>query len=176
MNLSVFYFSTPVFYFFMTNAAKLISQSATIQFYCIVLCCVVLCCVVLCCVVLCCVVLCCVVLCCVVLYCIVLYCIVLYCIVPLNSDSCLTELRPRRHFYMGGQSLPITIETSDRASQQLSSHILRILLTEVLGYEKVEIRSGYNSMNATHTLNRLAGCNTRSILLCIHTSVLKATV
>ena len=113
------------------------------------------------CIVLYCIVLYCIVLYCIVLYCIVLYCIVLYCIVPLNSDSFLTELRPRRHFYMGGQSLPITIETSDRASQQLSSHILRILLTEVLGYEKVEIRSGYNSMNATNTLNRLAGCNTR---------------
>ncbi|KAI0225558.1 hypothetical protein LSAT2_023695 [Lamellibrachia satsuma] len=81
---------------------------------------------------------------------------------PSTGSPCIRhapKMRPRRHFYMNGQSLPITIETSDRASQQLSSHILRILLTEVLGYEKVEIRSGYNSMNATHILNRIAGCN-----------------
>ena len=74
---------------------------------------------------------------------------------------------PKRHFYMDGQSLPITIETSDRASQQLSSHILRILLTEVLGYEKVEISGGYNSMNVTRILNRIAGCNERSGSLAI---------
>ena len=49
----------------MTNAAKLISRSGTIKFYCIVLYCIVLYCIVLY---------------CIVLYCIVLYCIILYCI------------------------------------------------------------------------------------------------
>jgi hypothetical protein len=55
----------------------------------------------------------------------------------------------------------MTIEASDRASHQLVSRILKILLHEVLGYDEVEIRSGFgfNSMNTTQTLNRLARCN-----------------
>ena len=68
------------------------------------------------------------------------------------------EIEPKRHFYYKGDSLTITIETSNRASHQLVSHILRILLQEALGYAKVEIRGGYNSLNATEVLNRLAGC------------------
>ena len=50
------------------------------------------------------------------------------------------------------------IETSDRVSHELSSHMLRILLKEILGYNRVVIRKGYNSINATQILNRLAGC------------------
>ena len=59
----------------MTNAAKLISRSGTIKFYCIVLYCIVLYCIVLY---------------CIVLYCIVLYCIVLYCIVLSHDSSIIT--------------------------------------------------------------------------------------
>ncbi len=70
-----------------------------------------------------------------------------------------SEVIPKRHFYYNGQSLPLTIESSDRVSHQLASHILKILLEEVLGYDHVQLRSGYNSLNATEILNRLAGCS-----------------
>ena len=66
MNLSALLFLYSCILYFMTNAAKRISQSGTIKCYCIVLYCIVLYCIVLY---------------CIVLYCIVLYCIVLYCIV-----------------------------------------------------------------------------------------------
>ncbi|ELU06196.1 hypothetical protein CAPTEDRAFT_136189, partial [Capitella teleta] len=67
--------------------------------------------------------------------------------------------KPRRHFYYQGQSLTLTIESSDRDSHQIVSRILKILLEEVLGYEKVEIRSGFNSINSTEALNRISHCD-----------------
>ena len=48
---------------------------------------------------------------------------------------------------------------SDRASHQLVSHILKIILQEVLGYQDVQLKHGYNDMNATNILRRLSGCN-----------------
>ena len=65
------------------------------------------------------------------------------------------EIHPKRHLYYEGRSVPIAIETSDRTSHQVASRILRLLLQEVLGYAKVEIKSGYNSINATQVLNRI---------------------
>jgi hypothetical protein len=56
-----------------------------------------------------------------------------------------------------GKSIPIVLETSKRASHNISNHILKILLEEVVGYEKVEIRTK-DSMNATKIMNRISGC------------------
>jgi len=68
---------------------------------------------------------------------------------------------PTRHFYYNSTSLPIIIETSDRPSHQLVSRLLKILLTEVLGYSQVQLKHGYNSMNVTHILKRISGLDHR---------------
>lgn len=78
----------------------------------------------------------------------------------LSSEAkCLTDTPdglPRRHFYYNSSSLPIKIQTSDRSSHQLVSRILSILLEEVLGYDKVELKHGYNTLNADAALEKLS--------------------
>ena len=62
----------------------------------------------------------------------------------------------RRLFYHG-KSIPIVLENSLRASHNITNHILKIILEEVVGYESVEIRT-IDSMNATAIMNRISGC------------------
>ncbi|XP_060571812.1 uncharacterized protein LOC132729992, partial [Ruditapes philippinarum] len=76
------------------------------------------------------------------------------------QSRCLTNKPPvqyKRHLFYHGKSIPIVLETSKRASHNISNHILKILLEEVVGYEKVEIRTK-DSMNATKIMNRISGC------------------
>lgn len=80
---------------------------------------------------------------------------------PLDVESkCLTN-RPAvqymRHLFYHGQSIPIILENSPRASHNITNHILKIILEEVVGYEAVEIRTR-DSMNATAIMNRISGC------------------
>lgn len=63
----------------------------------------------------------------------------------------------KRHLFYHGESIPIVLENSKRASHNISNHILKILLEEVVGYEKVEILTK-DSMNATSIMNRISGC------------------
>jgi len=60
----------------------------------------------------------------------------------------------KRNFYYNGKNLPIRIETTDRASHQLVSRVLRILLTEVVGHAKVELVQGDNAIDPTRSLDR----------------------
>ena len=62
-----------------------------------------------------------------------------------------------RHLFYHGKSIPIILENSLRASHNITNHILKIILEEVVGYEAVEIRTK-DSMNATTIMNRISGC------------------
>ena len=74
--------------------------------------------------------------------------------------SPLPVVQPRRDFFYEDQRLPITIETSDRISHQFVSHILKILIDEVLGYDVEVVHTPvYNDMSVSSILNRLAGCS-----------------
>ncbi|KAK2146668.1 hypothetical protein LSH36_590g02059 [Paralvinella palmiformis] len=91
-----------------------------------------------------------------------LVCAVLLCLPLAVLTKCLTDrvdVNPKRHLYRAGRSWSITVESSNRASHQLVSHVMKILLTEVLGYDSVTIMPDYNTQNATEILNRLSGCN-----------------
>jgi len=44
-----------------------------------------------------------------------------------------------------------------RKSHSITNNVLKILLEEVVGYEKVEIKLK-DSMNATKIMNRISGC------------------
>jgi len=82
---------------------------------------------------------------------------VLHCVLTCDCRCQLVydaEVMPKRNFYHSGHNLPIRIETTDRASHQLVSRVLRILLLDVLGYSKVELVGGEASVNATRALNR----------------------
>lgn len=72
----------------------------------------------------------------------------------LNSSDSITK----RYFYIGDQTVDIRLEISDRISQQLITHILRILLEEVVGYVNVSLVKTLDYLNATLVLNRVAGC------------------
>jgi len=45
---------------------------------------------------------------------------------------CPSDVNPKRHLYRAGRSWSITVESSNRASHQLVSHVMKILLTEVI--------------------------------------------
>ncbi|WAR11683.1 IGF1R-like protein, partial [Mya arenaria] len=62
-----------------------------------------------------------------------------------------------RHLFYRGESIPIVLENSMRASHNITNHILKIILEEVVGYERVEIRTK-DAMNATAIMNRISGC------------------
>ncbi|KAG7188679.1 hypothetical protein KM043_008301 [Ampulex compressa] len=58
------------------------------------------------------------------------------------SNRCLTmleEVNPKRVIHLDGQSLNIQFEVSRRITQRLASRIMRIFLSEVLGYSGVNI-------------------------------------
>ena len=62
-----------------------------------------------------------------------------------------------RHLFYNGKSIPIVLENSMRKSHSITNNVLKILLEEVVGYEKVEIKLK-DSMNATKIMNRISGC------------------
>lgn len=53
------------------------------------------------------------------------------------------------------------LETSNRVSHQVTNHILRIILQDVLCYDSIELlqRNHFNIINATAALNRVTGCS-----------------
>ncbi|KAL8610364.1 hypothetical protein ACOMHN_041178 [Nucella lapillus] len=66
----------------------------------------------------------------------------------------------RHYFYHNGHELPLVVETSGRVSHQIASHILHILLKDVLCYHSVVLlhQPQYDVINASAVLDRLAGC------------------
>lgn len=74
------------------------------------------------------------------------------------SNRCLTmleEVNPKRVVQMDGQPLNITFEVSDRVTQRLSTIIMKIFLTEVLGYTGVSVFEVEDEFKAGDTFRRL---------------------
>lgn len=67
--------------------------------------------------------------------------------------------RYRRSFQNNANNhkAPIVIESSMRASHQIVSHVLNILLEEVIGFTNVIVKD-IETMNTTVMLNRIVGC------------------
>lgn len=87
-------------------------------------------------------------------------------LVVLTDCKCLQDAeeseytsRYRRSFpnNVEGHKTPIVIESSMRASHQIVSHVLNILLEEVIGYTNVIVKD-IETMNTTVMLNRIVGC------------------
>ena len=67
----------------------------------------------------------------------------------------------KRRFKLYGDSislLPLKLSYSRRASQQISTHVLRILLEEVLGYEDVRLVSDESGLSVNKALQKLTQC------------------
>ena len=67
----------------------------------------------------------------------------------------------KRHFKLYGDTislLPLKLSYSRRTSQQVSTHVLRILLEEVLGYEDVVLVSDESGLSVEKALQKLTGC------------------
>ena len=65
------------------------------------------------------------------------------------------------HFKLYGDSislLPLKLGYSRRASHQISTHVLHILLEEVLGYEDVVLVPGDSGFSLSDSLLKLTGC------------------
>ena len=70
-------------------------------------------------------------------------------------------LTAKRHFKLYGDSislLPLKLDYSRRASHQISTHILHVLLEEVLGYEDVVLVPDDSGFSVSDGLLKLTGC------------------
>lgn len=66
-----------------------------------------------------------------------------------------------REMYYNGKSLTIMLEGSHSVSQNITNYILKTLLTEVVGYRRVQIHNDFsNTLNTTAILHRMSGCYT----------------
>ncbi|XP_052822135.1 uncharacterized protein LOC106880693 isoform X4 [Octopus bimaculoides] len=90
--------------------------------------------------------------------------IVFSCFTLLINSKCLEDeddlmARYRRSFQNNANNhkAPIVIESSMRASHQIVSHVLNILLEEVIGFTNVIVKD-IETMNTTVMLNRIVGC------------------
>ncbi|XP_031772984.1 receptor-type guanylate cyclase gcy-4 isoform X2 [Apis florea] len=75
------------------------------------------------------------------------------------SNRCLTmleEVNPKRVIHLDGQPLNINFEVSRRVTQRLATIIMKIFLTEVLGYSKVSIYEVEDEFRAEETFSRLS--------------------
>ena len=80
----------------------------------------------------------------------------------------------KRHFKLFGDSislLPIKLGYSRRASQQISTHVLRILLDEVLGYEDVILVSDESGLSVDKALQKLTGCGNHRYMYIVYTTL-----
>ena len=67
----------------------------------------------------------------------------------------------KRHFKLYGDSislLPLKLSYSRQASHQISTHVLRVLLEEVLGYEDVVLIPDDSGFSVNDALLKLTGC------------------
>lgn len=79
-----------------------------------------------------------------------------------------TGIMSKRYFYVGDQTVDIRLEISDRLSHQLITHVLRIILQDVMGYVNVSMVKTIEYMNATFILNRISGCPKRLVYIWTH--------
>ncbi|KAL0107243.1 hypothetical protein PUN28_015647 [Cardiocondyla obscurior] len=76
-----------------------------------------------------------------------------------DSNRCLTmleEVNPKRVIHHDGHFLNIKFEVSKRVTQRLSSEVMKIFLTEVLGYTGVVIVEKDDNFNASEVFERLS--------------------
>ncbi|XP_071557353.1 uncharacterized protein [Temnothorax nylanderi] len=76
-----------------------------------------------------------------------------------DSNRCLTmleEVNPKRVIQYDGQFLNITFEVSRRLTHRLVSEVMKIFLTEVLGYTGVDIVKKDDHFNASEVFERLS--------------------
>ncbi|XP_046736169.1 uncharacterized protein LOC124405374 [Diprion similis] len=78
-----------------------------------------------------------------------------------HGDQCLTrrifkEVTPKRIVQSEGKSLDIRFELSRRVTQRLTSRIMKIFLTEVLGYSAVSLVEKDDHFNAAEVFGRLS--------------------
>ncbi|XP_072759038.1 uncharacterized protein [Anoplolepis gracilipes] len=76
-----------------------------------------------------------------------------------DSDRCLTmleEVNPKRVIHHEGHFLNIQFEVSRRITQRLTSEIMKIFLTEVLGYTGIGIINKDDKFNASEVFERLS--------------------
>ncbi|XP_060082316.1 uncharacterized protein LOC132561632 [Ylistrum balloti] len=65
----------------------------------------------------------------------------------------------RREMYYNSKSLTLMLESSHSVSHNITNQILRTLLTEIVGYHRVQIQNEFsNTLNTTAILNRMSGC------------------
>lgn len=71
----------------------------------------------------------------------------------------------KQHFKLYGDGitlLPLKVSYSKRASHQISSHVLRILLEELLGYEDVVLVPDDSGLFVNKALQKISGCSNHS--------------
>ncbi|XP_015433610.1 PREDICTED: uncharacterized protein LOC107189564 [Dufourea novaeangliae] len=83
------------------------------------------------------------------------------------SNRCLTmleEINPKRPVNLDGQPVSINFEISRRVSQRLSSFIMKIFLTEVLGYAGVNVVEIDDKFNLRDIFDRLTNVTYAAIV------------
>ncbi|GAB6030439.1 hypothetical protein CHUAL_007310 [Chamberlinius hualienensis] len=68
-----------------------------------------------------------------------------------------TENVNKHYLYIGEQTVDIRVEVTDRITHRLASHVLQILLKEVVGYVNVSLVPEHDFMNPSEVLDRVAG-------------------
>ncbi|KAK9870582.1 hypothetical protein WA026_008145 [Henosepilachna vigintioctopunctata] len=67
------------------------------------------------------------------------------------------EMNAKKYPYYKNQPVTIKIDTSNRITHQLNSHVFRIFLQEILGYPRVELSYYEDNFNITKSIERLSG-------------------
>ncbi|CAH3138826.1 unnamed protein product [Porites lobata] len=71
----------------------------------------------------------------------------------------------KRHFKLYSDSItlvPLKLSYSRRASQQISTHVLRLLLEEVLGYEDIILVPDDSGLSVKKAVQKLTGCSSHN--------------
>ena len=73
----------------------------------------------------------------------------------------------KRHFKLYSDSItlvPLKLSYSRRASQQISTHVLRLLLEEVLGYEDMILVPDESGLSVKKAVQKLTGCSSHKYI------------
>lgn len=76
-------------------------------------------------------------------------------------------MQAKKHFKLDEDLvvlLPLKLAYSRRVSQQLTTHVLKILLEELLGYEHVQLVPDNSGLRVEDVLQHISGCSTRFVL------------
>lgn len=80
-------------------------------------------------------------------------------------NSIVSEVNPKKYFFMKGASLDIKIETSDRITHQLSTYVFYYFLHEVVGYAKVKVIYRPDNFTISNVIQRLTDTYSRDTKL-----------